>query len=252
NPPQAAFTIAPPEACVGTAFVYSDASSGVSGNIVAWDWKLGDGTTSLTQNTSRKYANAGTFTASLSVTNDKGCSSVVTSNNITVHPYPTVNAGPDLIILEGGSSVINSVVNGNELSFLWSPGTYLNNAKIQIPTSTPSDDITYKLTVTAKGGCSASDDIFIKVLKSPAIPNAFSPNKDGINDTWNIGYLETYPGATIEVFNRYGQVVFTSVGYSTPWNGTKNGSPLPAGVYYYIVNPKNGRKQITGSVTIIR
>jgi gliding motility-associated-like protein len=97
-----------------------------------------------------------------------------------------------------------------------------------------------------------SDTVFVKVLKSPLVPNAFSPNGDGINDTWRIQYLESYPGASIEVFNRYGQKVFISTGYDVEWDGYFNGSLLPIGTYYYIINPKNGRKTITGSVSIIR
>jgi gliding motility-associated-like protein len=92
----------------------------------------------------------------------------------------------------------------------------------------------------------------VRVLKKPLVPNAFSPNGDGINDTWVIEYLETYPGAVIEVFNRYGQVVFRSVGYDKPWDGTYKGQQLPTGTYYYIINPKNGREQMNGWVVIIR
>ncbi|HAI84549.1 MAG TPA: hypothetical protein DCL43_12865, partial [Chitinophagaceae bacterium] len=87
---------------------------------------------------------------------------------------------------------------------------------------------------------------------APEIPTAFSPNGDGINDTWIIKYLESYPGCTVEVFNRYGQSVFSSRGYATPWNGTYNGAVLPVGTYYYIVDPKNGRNKIAGYVTILR
>ena len=86
----------------------------------------------------------------------------------------------------------------------------------------------------------------------PEIPNAFSPNGDGINDSWRINYLESYPGAVIEVFNRYGQIVYHSIGYDTYWDGTYNGKTLPIGTYYYIINPKNGRNIISGSVTIIK
>jgi gliding motility-associated-like protein len=54
------------------------------------------------------------------------------------------------------------------------------------------------------------------------------------------------------VYNRYGQLVYRSTGYNTPWDGRYNGTPLPFGTYYWIINPKNGRAAITGSVTIIR
>lgn len=94
--------------------------------------------------------------------------------------------------------------------------------------------------------------MFVKLLLSPIVPNAFSPNGDGINDRWHIQYLESYPGATVDVYNRYGQLVFSSIEYSVDWDGTVNGKPLPIGTYYYVINPKNGRKIISGSVTIIR
>ncbi|HEX8331286.1 MAG TPA: PKD domain-containing protein [Segetibacter sp.] len=184
-------------------------------------------------------------------TTNSGCKDSA-SQIITVLANPKVDAGPDLFILEGGSSTINAKATGNNLSFLWSPSTYLSNPSILNPTIIPLADITYKLTVTGEGGCAAIDQVFVKVLVAPEVPNAFSPNKDGINDTWNIQFLETYPGAIIEVFNRYGQLVYKSTGYPKQWDGTYNGVALPVGVYYYIINPKNGRKQLTGSVTILK
>jgi gliding motility-associated-like protein len=84
------------------------------------------------------------------------------------------------------------------------------------------------------------------------VPNAFTPNSDGVNDTWDIKYLDTYKNATVDVFSRYGEKVYSSVGYATPWDGTYKGSYLPTGTYYYIINPKNGRSPISGFVAIIR
>ncbi|HEY8783663.1 MAG TPA: gliding motility-associated C-terminal domain-containing protein [Mucilaginibacter sp.] len=84
------------------------------------------------------------------------------------------------------------------------------------------------------------------------IPNTFTPNGDGINDLWNITDLQDFPDCRITVFNRYGGVVYNSIGYPKPWNGTYNGSTLPAGTYYYIIDLKNGRKKLTGPVTILR
>jgi gliding motility-associated-like protein len=92
----------------------------------------------------------------------------------------------------------------------------------------------------------------VKLLLKPLIPNIFSPNGDGIHDKWQIDFLDTYPGCTVEIFNRYGQIVFRSLGYSTPWDGTVNGKQVPIGTYYYIVDPKNNRPKMTGYVEVIR
>jgi len=85
-----------------------------------------------------------------------------------------------------------------------------------------------------------------------SIPNTFTPNGDGINDTWDIKYLEYYPKSIVSVFNRWGQKVYSSIGYPNPWDGRYNGAGLPTGTYYYIIDPKNGQAAISGWVAIIR
>ena len=88
------------------------------------------------------------------------------------------------------------------------------------------------------------------------IPNAFSPNGDGVNDTWAINGLIKYTGVTINVFNRWGNRVFQSTGGYTPWDGTVNGIPVSSGTYYAIVelkgSPDNTDDNITKAVTIVR
>ena len=84
------------------------------------------------------------------------------------------------------------------------------------------------------------------------IPNAFTPNGDGINDLWDISALQAYPGCTIAIYNRYGALVYNSVNYSKAWDGTVNGKKLAAGTYYYVIDLKNGKKPLAGSVTILR
>jgi gliding motility-associated-like protein len=169
-----------------------------------------------------------------------------------VYPLPIVNAGPDSYLLEGNFLTLPATASGNNLSYVWSPPTALSKPTVLTPQASPVEDITYTLTATSGEGCKASDDITIKVLKTLHIPNAFSPNGDGIHDRWEIKYLNTYPGATVEVYNRYGQLVYRSAGYSQSWDGLFNGNPLPVGTYYYIINPKNGRSQMSGYVDIIR
>ena len=196
-------------------------------------------------------AGAGTHTIRYTFTGSNGCVSQK-EQAITVYPQPVVSAGADKAILEGGSTVLTASASGGNLVYQWSPATGLNNATILQPVASPTADITYRLMTTSANGCTASDEVVVKVLKSPVIPNAFSPNGDGVHDRWVIEFLESYPNATVEVFNRYGQKVFESKGYAKPWDGTVNGKVLPIGTYYYLVDPKNGRKPLSGFVDIIR
>jgi gliding motility-associated-like protein len=84
------------------------------------------------------------------------------------------------------------------------------------------------------------------------IPNIFTPNSDGANDTWAIKYIEYYPNCKVDVFNRLGTRIFSSIGYSVPWNGRLKDHNLPSGVYYYTIDIKNNAPVKSGWVTIIR
>ena len=183
--------------------------------------------------------------------NATGCSNTI-SHEITVDPVPTVEVPASVTVLEGGSRVIATKATGNGLTYAWSPSAGLNDATIANPTVTGIRDITYRVTVTNDKGCQQFADIMVTVLKTPQMPNAFTPNGDGINDTWEIKYLDSYPGCTVNIFNRNGQKVFSSIGYPVPWDGRSNNSNLAAGVYYYIIDPKNGRKAMSGYITVIK
>lgn len=196
-------------------------------------------------------AGKGMHTIRFTFTATNGCSNFE-ERRVQVYEVPVANAGPDRVVLEGGSVTLVGSATGPAVTYNWSPPAGLNNTTIPKPLASPSDDITYRLTVTTAQGCSHWDEVFVKLLRAPLVPNTFSPNGDGVHDRWEIKYLESYPGCTVQVYNRYGQLIFESKGYSKPWDGTYNGKEAPAGTYYYIIDPKNGRKQITGFVDIIR
>ena len=198
-----------------------------------------------------KSSGAGSHLVRYTFTGTNGCINYK-EQSIVIYPVPKVDAGPDRFMLEGGNTVLLGTATGNGLLYQWSPPVNLSDVNSAQPTATPSDDITYTLKVTTADKCTASDQVFVKVLKAPTIPNVFTPNGDGINDKWIIQYLESYPGAVIRVYNRYGQPVFESKAPTKEWDGTFNGKPLPAGTYYYIVDPKNGRKPMSGYVDIVR
>ncbi len=90
------------------------------------------------------------------------------------------------------------------------------------------------------------------------IPNAFTPNEDFINDTWNITSPNTtddsvpYDEAIIRVYNKQGTLVHQSVGFERAWDGTFNGKKLPADTYFYTIDLKYNRVRYKGTVTILR
>ena len=257
--PKAAFTTNKPSVCIADDVIFTDLSDPTVGATTVsrfWDFD-GDGTfepANPNPTVTYTYPMAFTFAPTLYIVNSFGCHSDTLPKVFTVFPYPTVDAGVNKTILEFGSVTLNPTVTGDVTDYLWTPNIYFNNNnRVKQPTaSNIKDDVTYKLTVTSRSGCTVSDDVSIKVLRFPKIPNTFTPNNDGINDKWVIEYLNSYPNCRVQVFSRTGQLVFESKGYGTPWNGTLKGKQLPVDTYYYIIEPQANRDPITGYVTIVK
>ncbi len=239
--------------CVGNGTSFSDSSRNVTGNIVKWNWDFGDGSTSAFQNPFKFYKTQDTFNVKLLVYTAQNCVSDTSIKRWQMYYYPKVSTPTDLFVEEGNSVQIKPEYEGNGLRFLWTPSLYLDNDTIAFPVSTPKTGIFYHEIITGDGGCSIKGGVYIDVIKFLEIPNAFSPNGDGINDTWIISNIERYPQCNIQVFNRYGQHVFLSKGYYKPWDGTINGKSLPVGIYYYIIDTKDKFVPVkSGYVTILK
>ncbi len=145
---------------------------------------------------------------------------------------------------------ISLTVNGgiSPYSFAWSSGE-------NVPSISNLMAGYYFSTITDDNSCIAT--ITVEVLPS-TIPcvnpvNTFTPNGDLYNDTWVIDNMYLYPKASIQVFNKWGNLVFRSEGLYTPWDGTYNNNPLPSEVYYYIIELNDPTtSKLTGTLTIIR
>jgi len=187
------------------------------------------------------------------VTNEYGCTDTA-AIIINVWKKPQANAGPDLKTRVGLSTTLNGTATGSDLKWLWTPSVGLSSNQVLNPRVSPTITTTYRLLVESIHGCGSSTDLMtVKVYDKIDIPNAFSPNGDGINDNWVIDPLEIFDDAITQVFNRYGQVVYSTRGYVRPWNGTSNGQPLPAGTYYYIIDLKIKKEDpYKGPITILR
>jgi gliding motility-associated-like protein len=113
---------------------------------------------------------------------------------------------------------------------------------------------TYTIEVTDANGCRASDTMQVLIFPEIVIPNGFSPNGDSKNDRWIIDNIQQFPNCVIEVYNRWGELLFISTGYNEPFDGRFNGKPLPVGTYYYVINLNHEayQKPYTGPLTIFR
>ena len=111
------------------------------------------------------------------------------------------------------------------------------------------------VTILDNNYCEVSDTA---VLISDAascltIPTAFTPNADGFNDVWIIEGLEYYPGAIMEIYNRWGVQIYHSENYmDDPFDGTHRGKKLPVDSYHFILRLPGGNPPITGNVTILK
>jgi len=184
------------------------------------------------------------------VSNDFGCSDTAYTD-VNVVRLPRANAGPDREMFEGESVFLDGSVEGTSVNYLWSPDYSISDVNVEDPEVNPMIDTTYILTVISEAGCGVSaDTVHVRVYKGIFIPTAFTPNNDGLNDTWRIPGLGIINEHQVRVFNRYGQIVFSTKS-NQPWDGNLGGKPQPAGVYPYLITMK-GKLFRKGFITIIR
>jgi gliding motility-associated-like protein len=196
-------------------------------------------------------AGSGTQTIRYTYTTLTGCTSFA-ERQLVVNPTPVIDfGGTEINVLEGDVMKLSPSISFGA-SYLWTPSTYLNSPTIASPSGMPTNDITYNLKVTSQFGCFAEKEVFVRVVRNYVVPNTFTPNGDQIHDRWEIENLAYYPAVRVRVFNRSGQMVFESIGYNTPWDGTYKGKPLAFGTYYYVIETGGGRKPRTGYVTILK
>jgi gliding motility-associated-like protein len=142
-----------------------------------------------------------------------------------------------------GSSVDFTDTSNYAVSYYWDFNDG-NTTTIQNPSHVYYANGTYTVIQVVKDqyGCADTAKSYVKILTvvneiAELIPNAISPNGDGKNDIWRLDFINVYyPKAEIEIYNRWGQRLFHSIGYDNSWDGSYKGDPLPVGSYYYIIN----------------
>jgi len=147
------------------------------------------------------------------------------------------------------------VLGGNGgLGYVWSPAEYVDNPSAYSVIVTPPSTTVFEV-IGFVEQCEYSDQVLIVVGTDIDVPNAFSPNDDGINDYWKITGLSSYTRSRLTLYDRWGQEVFRSIAYPNAWNGKRRSTQVPAGTYYYIIElnePGVDLDPITGNVAVIR
>ena len=167
--------------------------------------------------------------------------------NVTYIPFPVVNLGNNTILCQGQTLLLNATTNN--ATYLWQDGS-------TAPTFTATQDSTYWVKVTdTTANCSTTATIKLECDAEPVIPNIFTPNGDGSNDNFVIKNIE-YWNINLQVFNRWGVIVYEDNNYKNNWDGKYKGNPIADGTYFYIIKAKgkdSGREEEhKGSVMIMR
>jgi gliding motility-associated-like protein len=195
----------------------------------------------------------GTYTFTLTVS-DGPCSDS-DQVTVTILDLPIADAGPDHVIFLSETAQLGGSPTGPAGSaFNWEPDSLLNDGSIADPIADPQETTWFTVLVTAPNGCVALDSVLVTVVPEVVITNGFTPNGDGWNDAWVIDYIDLFPECEVEIYNRWGDLLFRSVGYKTPWDGRYNGGFVPVGTYYYVIKLNDARfpEPYTGPLTVIR
>jgi gliding motility-associated-like protein len=171
---------------------------------------------------------------------------------------PDADAGEDLeVFAEENFTLGGNPTSSNGTAFAWSPNPTLSfDTTLANPTGYLLETTEFVVLVTDANGCVNSDTVLVEVLPEVSVSSGFTPNGDGINDFWVIDNMELFPNNVVQIFNRWGQVLYEANGYnmSTAWDGKYENKDVPAGTYYYTIELNDPRfpDPITGPITINR
>lgn len=182
------------------------------------------------------------------------CPGIAATQTAVVGLPPSVSL-PDTIVTRAGNTFpITPMLSNDAIKFSWSPSTFLDNpTNATITVATIEDDITYTLRAFSESGCYTDGSVHIRVIDQIWVPDAFTPNGDGLNDVLKLPGVSAFPEAVITIFNRWGEVVFKSEkGYPKPFDGTLNGNKLPTGIYLYQLQTTISQPPTEGSIMLLR
>ncbi len=229
-------------------------NSFATGIDLSYEWQLNGTTISSDSILTNQSPPVGENIYSLAI-NFSGCNDNDTVL-VSVEDAPIVDAGITNPIIDGLCRTIGgNPTAANGVTYSWTPELEINSTTIANPEVCPDETTVYTVEVTSANGCIASDSVTVIVFPEISFIEGFTPNNDGTNDVWVIQNLQDFPDVVVEIYNRWGQLLWQSdVGYTVPWDGLYKGKELPVGTYYYIIelNRPEFPEPITGPITIVR
>lgn len=239
-----------PEICEGDSLILSSGYN--SSDNVRIEWQ--DGNTTDFQYVARR-----TEQIWVKITDEYECYRYDTVS-LLVHELPVINLGNDTILCDRSSPML--LDPGDFASYTW----YLSSSEDEDPeitsylyvgpTSMESDTI--RLTAVDYNDCIVSDTIIILPCDFETLfrdmPNTITPDGDGENDVWNIPYMDFFDKAVLEIFDRWGRLVYRTTNVlEEPWDGTSGGRELPMDAYYFVLNLNfSNAEPLAGTVNLIR
>ncbi|MBC8173382.1 MAG: PKD domain-containing protein [Chitinophagales bacterium] len=196
-------------------------------------WDLGDGTTSSNEDVVYDYPVAGDYNVTLIVVSTNGCSDTITYP-ITIGELPYPYAGIDDTISYFELYTLNGSGNG---TYFWMPESLVSDPTIANPTIYPFGTYIYTLEVTSPDGCVDYDEviIYVQYISILDLPNAFSPNGDGLNDIFYLVNYEKIDLLEFSIYNRWGDQIFSTNDIKVGWDGFIHGEEAEIGSYVYVV-----------------
>ncbi|MBR9833492.1 HYR domain-containing protein [bacterium] len=183
------------------------------------------------------------------------CASSSDTIHVKAASNPTANAGDTISIYKDDGVQLNVESDSTELTYVWTPSFSIEGSNtIQSPFARPAETTAYTVVVTSADGCFGTDRVVVIVSDLLKIPTAFTPDGDGVNDTWDIKNTEEFAAVEVIVYNGNGNEIFSSTNYES-WDGKYEGKDLEVGSYYFVVKTtdKAGKNSVkTGIVSILR
>ncbi len=178
------------------------------------------------------------------------CESERVRASATIYQGGQLNAGPDERVVPDGEVQLQAPEGYDR--YAWYPTAGLSDPYAADPVASPEKTTTYWLTAVTPAGCEETDQLTVEVVDYP-IPNAFTPNGDGLNDRWEVPFLERYPNCEVAIYNRWGEIVYHSNGYQVPWEGRlPNQGAAVLGTYTYVIDLSNGKPLLRGTLMLLK